>query len=345
MTMRYKLLGQSGLRVAELALGTMTFGEDWGWGASREVSGKIFEAYAAAGGNFIDTACNYTEGTSEKFVGEFIQSDRDYFVVATKYTLRTYGANQRDPNAGGNARKNLRQSVEASLRRLNTGYIDLLYLHMWDFTTPIAEVLRGMDDLVRAGKVLYVGFSDTPAWIVSHAVALAGQYGWARPVTVQVPYSLANRDAERGVMPMAQTFDLAITAWGLLEGGALTGKYNKESDDPKRHDEASARMRSLAEVVMAVADELGRSPAQVAINWARQRPYAIIPLLGARTEAQIQNNLAILDFTIPQELVDRIDEAVNFNPGFPMGFLQSDGVRRLAFGKTFKLIDNHRAGN
>jgi aryl-alcohol dehydrogenase-like predicted oxidoreductase len=343
MAMRYKLLGKSGLRVAELALGTMTFGEDWGWGASKEVSGKIFEAYAAAGGNFIDTACNYTEGTSEKFVGEFIQADRDYFVVATKYTLRPYGANQRDPNAGGNARKNLMQSVEASLRRLNTDYIDLLYLHMWDFTTPIAEVLRGMDDLVRAGKVLYIAFSDTPAWIVSYAVALAEQHGWARPVAVQVPYSLARRDPERGIMPMAQTFDLGITAWGLLQGGTLTGKYNKAGEEPKRHDEASAQMRSLAEVVMGVAEELGQSPAQVAINWARQRPFPVIPLLGARTEAQIQDNLGVLDFTIPDELIGRIDEAVNFDPGFPMGFLQSDGVRRLAFGKTFNLIDNHRA--
>jgi aryl-alcohol dehydrogenase-like predicted oxidoreductase len=224
MTMRYKLLGRSGLRVAELALGTMTFGEDWGWGAPKEVSRQIFEAYAASGGNFIGTACNYTEGTSEKFVGEFIQADRDYFVVATKYTLRPYSANQLDPNAGGNARKNLMRSVESSLRCLNTDYIDLLYLHMWDFTTPITEVLRGMDDLVRAGKVLYVGFSDTPAWIVSHAVALAEQHGWVRPVAVQVPYSLANRDAERGVMPMAQTFELAITAWGLLEGGCVNGQ-------------------------------------------------------------------------------------------------------------------------
>jgi aryl-alcohol dehydrogenase-like predicted oxidoreductase len=171
--MRYKLLGRSGLRVSELSLGTMTFGEDWGWGASKKESQIIFDAFAEAGGNFIDTACNYTEGTSEKYVGEFVASDRNYFVIATKFTLRSREANSMDPNAGGNNRKNLMRSVEASLERLNTDYIDLLYLHMWDYTTPVGEVMRGLDDLVRDGKVHYIGFSDTPAYIVAKANMLA----------------------------------------------------------------------------------------------------------------------------------------------------------------------------
>src|SRR5687768_3277193 len=175
--MRYKLLGRSGLRVSELALGTMTFGEDWGWGASQEVSRKIFDLFVEAGGNFIDTSNNYTNGTSEKYVGEFVAAERERFVVATKYTLTERKA---DPNGGGNSRKNMMQSVERSLKRLHTEYIDLLWLHMWDSTTPVEEVMRGMDDLIRSGKVLYAGISDTPAWVVSQAVAVADLRGWSR---------------------------------------------------------------------------------------------------------------------------------------------------------------------
>ncbi|MFC1662135.1 aldo/keto reductase, partial [Gemmatimonadota bacterium] len=173
--MRYKLLGRSGLRVSELGLGTMTFGEEWGWGASKKESQRIFDAYATAGGNFVDTANRYTEGTSERFVGEFVAADRGHFVVATKYTLFN---REGDPNAAGNHRKNMVQSLEASLRRLKTDYIDLLWVHAWDFMTPVDEVMRGLDDLVRAGKVLYVGISDTPAWIVSQANTLADLRGW-----------------------------------------------------------------------------------------------------------------------------------------------------------------------
>jgi aryl-alcohol dehydrogenase-like predicted oxidoreductase len=175
--MRYKLLGKSGLRVAELALGTMTFGEDWGWGASKEESRRIFDRYVEAGGNFVDTANNYTDGTAERFVGELVAGERERFVVATKYSL---SLRKDDPNAGGNHRKNMRQALEASLRRLGTDYVDLLWLHMWDYMTPVEEVVRSFDDLVRAGKVSYVGFSDTPAWVVSQAVTLADTVGHSR---------------------------------------------------------------------------------------------------------------------------------------------------------------------
>ena len=218
--MRYKLLGKSGLRVSELVLGTMTFGEDWGWGASQEVSRQMFDAYANAGGNFIDTANRYTNGTSERFVGDFIAADREHFVVATKYTLMTRSG---DPNAAGNQRKNMVQALEASLKRLRTDYVDLFWVHAWDFLTPVEEVMRGLDDLVRAGKVLYVGISDTPAWVVAQANTLADLRGWSRFVGLQLRYSLADRAAERDLLPMARALDIGVMAWSEVGAGRLTG--------------------------------------------------------------------------------------------------------------------------
>src|SRR3972149_6319310 len=261
--MQYKLLGKSGLRVSELCLGTMTFGEDWGWGASKDASRTILNVYAEAGGNFIDTSCNYTNGTSEKFVGEFVAPDRDHFVVATKYSLIE---RKDDPNFGGNHRKNMLRSLEGSLKRLNTDYIDLFYLHMWDFTTPVEEVMRGLDDLVRSGKVLYVGLSDAPAWIAAQANTLADLRGRSRFVALQAPYSLADRAVERDLLPVAHAFDMAFLAWGLLEAGELTGKYNTGSPEPKRNQSIGPKNRQLADVLMALANEIGRPPSQAAPN-------------------------------------------------------------------------------
>jgi len=337
--MRYKLLGKSGLRVSELCLGTMTFGEDWGWGASKEESRKIFDAFAAAGGNFIDTANNYTDGTSEKYVGEFIGAEREYFVAATKYTL---SKRKDDPNAGGNARKNMLQAVEASLKRLKTDYLDLYYLHMWDYTTPVEEVMRAFDDLVRQGKVLYVGISDTPAWIVSQANTLAELRGWARFVALQVPYSLADRAVERDLLPMARAFDMAILPWGLLEAGELTGKYNRPTDEPKRNQQPSERNLALADEVMKLAQEIGRTPSQVAINWVRQQPGLVIPILGARREAHIKDNLGCLEFELTAEQMRRLAQASPISLGFPHSFWASQDVKELIFGDTFSLLDNHR---
>ena len=220
--MRYHLLGRSGLRVSELCLGTMTFGEDWGWGASKDASRAMFDAFADAGGNFIDTANVYTDGTSEAYVGEFVGSERDRFVIATKYTGNLDPA---DPNAGGNHRKSLTRAVEGSLRRLGTDYIDLLWVHMWDHATPVEEVMRALDDLVASGKVLYVGVSDTPAWIVSEANMLADLRGWSRFVGLQIEYSLVERTPERDLLPMAQSRELTVLDWSPLASGALTGKY------------------------------------------------------------------------------------------------------------------------
>ena len=240
--MRYKLFGKSGLRVSELALGTMTFGEDWGWGASKEVSQQMFDAYAAAGGNFIDTANRYTEGTSERFVGEFVAADREHFVVATKFTLKTRTG---DPNAAGNHRKNMVQALEASLKRLNMDYVDVFWLHAWDFMTPVDEIMRGLDDLVRAGKVLYVGISDTPAWVVAQANTLAELRGWSRFAGLQIRYSLADRAAERELLPMARALDLAVTPWSVLGAGVLTGKYNKDAAAKGRVAQWGAAQRDL----------------------------------------------------------------------------------------------------
>ena len=333
--MRYKLLGRSGLRVSELCLGTMTFGDDWGWGAPKDESQKIFDMFVNAGGNFIDTANNYTNGTSEKFIGEFVKTDRDHFVVATKYTLSERGT---DPNFGGNHRKNMRRSVEGSLRRLNTDYIDLLWLHMWDGMTPVEEVMRALDDLVRAGKVLYVGISDTPAWVVSQANTLADLRGWSRFVAYQGEYSLASRAPERDILPMTNAFDMTFLPWGLLEGGELTGKYNSASDEPKRSKDTSERIKNIAAELMKLAQEIGCTPSQVALNWARQRPFHMIPIIGARSEKQLQDNLGCLDFELTSDQIERLNEASPIDLGFPHSFLGSDHVRGLIFGKTFDQI-------
>ena len=334
--MRYKLLGTTGMRVSELALGTMTFGEDWGWGASREESARIFDRYAEVGGNFIDTANNYTNGTSERFVGEFVSRDRDHFVLATKYSLTE---RPEDPNFGGNHRKNMMRSLEGSLSRLGTDRVDLLWLHMWDSTTPVADVLRALDDLVRSGKVLAVGFSDTPAWVIAQAVTVAEWRGWVRPAAVQLPYNLADRSPERELLPMANGLGLAVTPWGLLEDGVLTGKYRRPADEPRRNDSASERVMAIGDAVVALADEIGRSPAQVAINWIRQQRGTIVPIIGARRETQMKDNLGALEFELTPEQLERLSQASPFDLGFPRSFLESEHVRGLIFGETFDRID------
>nr|WP_254658043.1 aldo/keto reductase [Pleurocapsa sp. PCC 7327] len=346
MTMRYKLLGHSGLRVSELCLGTMTFGEDWGWGGSYDESRKIFDLFAEAGGNFLDTANLYTNGTSEKYVGEFVAADREKWVVATKYSLNT---GQGEVNAGGNHRKNMVQSVEASLKRLRMEYIDLLWLHAWDFTTPVEEVMRAFDDLVRAGKVLYIGVSDTPAWIISQANTIATLRGWTPFVGLQIEYSLRERTPERDLLPMARAFDIGVTAWSPLGGGVLTGKYNRPADESGETGrlsdpmfKISERDLKIAETVVSIANELGRSPAQVALNWLRQQPGDIIPIIGSRKVSQIQDNLACLDFQLSPEQMQRLDEVSEIELGFPHDFLKSPMVQDFAFAGSLAKIDYRR---
>jgi aryl-alcohol dehydrogenase-like predicted oxidoreductase len=342
--MRFKLLGRSGLRVSELALGGMTFGSDWGWGADEAASQAIFQAYVEAGGNFIDTSINYTEGSSEKLIGRFIQGRRDEFVIATKYTLRENTASRSDPNYGGNNRKNMQRSIETSLRRLQTDYIDLYYLHMWDFTTPIDEVLRGLDDLVRTGKVRYLGISDSPAWVISKANMMAELRGWSRFVANQFPYSLASRDPERDIIPMSRSEDIAMCVWGILGGGSLTGKYS----DPKavrRYSDVSEKRLQLSNRIVEMANQIGSTPSQLAINWVRQRPgrgAPIIPILGVRTIEQLHDNLGALSFELTSEQITELDALSPIELGFPHDFLRGKEVQNLIFGDTFAQIDNHR---
>jgi len=339
--MNYKLLGKSGLRVSELALGTMTFGEEWGWGANKEESKKVFDAFTNAGGNFIDTANRYTEGTSEKFVGEFISSDRDHFVVATKYTLYT---RKDDPNFSGNHRKNMMRSLDESLKRLSTDYIDLYWVHAWDFTTPEEEILRALDDMIRAGKIQYIGISDTPAWIVSRMNAIAELRGWTQFVALQIKYSLLERTVERELLPMARKLDLAVTPWAVVGGGILSGKYNKNKNEQGRAKINKAikdNHLQITEEVIKIADEIGCSPSQVAINWVRQQPGVIIPIIGAKTEVQLKDNINCLKFNLKKEHLNKLNEASKIDLGFPHTFLSSDNIRDIVFGGTHNKIVNH----
>jgi aryl-alcohol dehydrogenase-like predicted oxidoreductase len=337
--MNYRLFGKSGLRVSEICLGTMTFGLEWGWGADKDESRNIFDAYAEAGGNFVDTANRYTEGTSERWLGEFVKSERHHFVVATKYTLRDQTG---DPNYAGNHRKNLMRSVEESLRRLDTDFIDLLWVHAWDGMTPVDEVLRGLDDLVRSGKVHYIGISDTPAWVVSQANTMAELRGWTAFVGLQIEYSLLQRAPERELLPMAKQFGLAITPWGAIGGGALTGKYLKGDTGRVVESSArrSARANGIAAEVVKHAEILGVTPAQLVINWTRQRdPYLTsIPIIGARTAAQLQDSLGCLNFQIPTETIQALDAASPIELGFPHEFLATDNIRELIFGGQYAKI-------
>ncbi|MBL0177291.1 MAG: aldo/keto reductase [Ignavibacteria bacterium] len=339
--MRYRLLGNSGLRVSELALGTMTFGEEWGWGANKEDSRRMFDMYMDAGGNFIDTANRYTEGTSETMLGEFMAADRGRCVLATKYTLFT---SKDHPNASGNSRKNMVRSLEDSLRRLKTDYVDLYWVHAWDFLTPVEEVMRALDDLVRAGKVLYIGISDTPAWIVSRANMLAELRGWSRFAGLQIRYSLIDREPERELLPMARALGLAVTPWGALGSGILSGKYNLHADENGRvkgSKRVSEKNLAVAAAVMAVADELGCTPSQAALSWVRQQPGTILPLIGARTPAQLADNLGCLDVMLGDEQLRRLDEASAIELGFPHDFLNSPGIRELVYGGFLDRIDTH----
>jgi aryl-alcohol dehydrogenase-like predicted oxidoreductase len=340
--MRYQLLGSSGLRVSEVCLGTMTFGDIWGWGASKEASREMFDLFVDRGGNFIDTSVNYTDGQSELLLGEFLEGRRESLVVATKYTLTQ--PENRDPNSGGNSRKNMMQSVERSLKRLRTDYLDVLYLHAWDFTTHVEEVMRGLDDLVRQGKTLYVAISDTPDWIVAEANTLASLRGWSKFIGLQIPYSLLGRTVERALLPMARHWDMAVLPWGVLNSGVLTGKFLSKPNEPTRVNPDTYKMDERAtKIVMevkAVAEEVGRSMGQVAINWVRQsRSNQVIPIIGARTAAQLADNLACLDWKLTDEQWERLDAVSRIDLGFPHNFLPGNPY---IFGATFDQIDNHR---
>lgn len=320
--MRYRTLGTSGLRVAEMILGAMTFGEQGGVGAPIEECRRILDAYAEAGGNAVDTAINYRNGLSEEILGRLLAGRRESFVLASKYTTTR---DKNDPNAGGNARKNLRASLETSLRRLGTDYLDVYWVHVWDASTPIEETMRALDDAVRAGKVLYVGISDAPAWVVSRANTLAEWRGWSPFIGLQVPYSLLMRDIERELLPMATALGLGVTAWSPLAGGVLSGKYTRPglAGDRNRLDASTLDERShaAARAVQAVADEIGATPSQVAIAWTMHRSKAIIPILGARSVEQIRDNLGAVDVELSAAQMAALEEPTEFSLGFPHDFI------------------------
>lgn len=322
----YRLLGRSGLRVSPLSLGAMTFGMTADWGSTAEDARKMFNHYVEHGGNFIDTANFYASGDSERELGKLMAGRREQLVMASKYSLTMRTG---DPNASGNHRKNMMRSVEDSLKRLGTDYLDLFYLHIWDGRTPVEEILRAFDDLVQAGKILYVGISDTPAWQISRMQAIADLRGWSPLVALQIPYNLADRTVEREFMPMAQEMGLGILPWSPLAGGVLSGKYTREdltaarqpitaSTDRKNINLASGRLseRSL-EIAVTLADEMGKSAAQVALAWTLQHPAVTSPIIGARTFAQFEDNLGALEVVFDEEHLQRLDEISKLELCFP----------------------------
>ncbi len=337
--MKYKLLGRSGLKVSELCLGTMGFGTEAGWGADKDTSFAIMDAFANAGGNFLDTANIYKLGTSEKTIGEYLSNHgRDYFVLATKYTLAD---NKTNPNASGNNRKNMMRSVEESLKRLRTDFIDVLYLHIWDDITPIDEVLRGLDDLIRQGKVNYAAISDTPAWVVAKGNTLAELMGWSQFVALQIEYSLLQRTPERELIPMAKHFGMTVTPWAPLAGGALTGKYlrgeqGRIKPESRRLNEESA---NITRTVIKIAEELGVSPGHVALQWTRQQVFSCIPIVGATKVSQVEENLKMIDLILAEEQLKQLEEVSAIPLGFPGDFFKEDAVKTNSFGGFYDSVE------
>jgi len=336
--MQYRILGKSGLRVSELALGTMTFGSDWGWGADKQNSKEQFDLFLENGGNFIDTANRYTEGTSESFIGEFMEGRRDKVVLATKYSLYTQKG---DVNDGGNHRKNLVQSIEKSLNRLKTDYIDLLYLHAWDFTTGEQEVMYALEQLVRQGKVLHLGFSDTPAWVVSRCQTIAELRGWSSIIALQVEYSLLERTVERDLTPMAQHLNMGVVAWAPLAGGALTGKYLSDLSAGRLKPESKrldSRAVGIVTKLVEIAGQKNCSPAQAALAWLRQKSGLVIPLVGARNATQLKESIESLSIVLTDQEIASLNAVSEIDYGFPHTFLASDAVKDVLFGGMYSKI-------
>ena len=342
----YVTLGRSGLRVSPICLGTMTFGTEWGWGSEEKTARNVFDRYMDEGGNFIDTADSYTEGHSEELLGKFIREGgtRDRVVLATKFTFNSQAGN---PNAGGNGRKNIYRALEGSLRRLETDYVDLYWLHAWDTMTPIEEVVSTLNDLVRAGKIRHYGFSDLPAWYVARAQTLAETGGKDPPIALQLEYSLVERGIEREHVPAAQELGLGVCAWSPLAGGFLTGKYQRKGDtgvgegrleitkavpNPvfQRFNEHNWR---VLDVLLDVAKQINCPPAQVALNWAATQPGITSLIIGASKTAQLDDNLRFLQFDLPAELRKRLDAVSAFDVGHPYSFFEP-GMQGMISGGT-----------
>lgn len=326
----YVTLGRSGLRVSPFCLGAMTFGEDWGWGSGVAESEAILARYLERGGNFIDTANVYTKGHSERIIGDFIGRDRgrrDRVVIATKFFGNLYG---NDPNGGGAGRKAITAACEQSLRRLQTDYIDLYWMHSWDKFTPIEETMRALDDLVRAGKVRYLGFSDTPAWKVAQAQTIAHVRGWTPLIALQIEYSLIERTVEGELIPMALELGLGVTPWSPLRSGVLSGKYTRENARTMKADRGERVTAFLDERTFALLDELARiakqhatTSAAVALAWVQSRPGVASTIIGARRHDQLEQNLAALDLELAPEQIAALGRLSEPTLNFPANFLKS----------------------
>lgn len=330
-------LGRSGLRVSPLCLGTMTFGEEWGWGSSVDDSNKILDAYLDRGGNFIDTANIYTKGHSEKIIGDHLGRDRgkrEKAVIATKFFGNLYRG---DPNGGGANRKSIFAACENSLRRLQTDYIDLYWMHAWDPLTPIEETMRALDDLVESGKVRYIGFSDAPAWKCAEAQTIARFRGWSPLIALQIEYSLLERTVEGDLVPMALEHGLGITPWSPLKGGALTGKYRRGVDAQSGRGERvtgalTDKAYSIIDALVEIAESLGTTASRVALAWLLARPGVASPIIGARTMAQLDDNLGATDVKLSADMVAKLDTSSAPVLNFPAGFLSY--VSQVAQGGT-----------
>ncbi len=343
----YRLLGRSGLRVSPLALGTMTFGTEWGWGADRVAAERLLAIYLDAGGNFVDTADGYTGGTSEEIIGQYLAESgrRERVVLGSKYT---FAAVPGDPNSGGNGRKNLHRALEGSLRRLRTDYLDVYWLHAWDGLTPIEEVMESLAEVVRAGKVRYLGLSDVPAWYLARAQTLAELRGTPRIIGLQLEYSLLERNLEREHAPAARELGLGITPWSPLASGLLTGKYTREGVDAagagrlavvkEQGNPAFLKLFTehnwrIIDELVAVARELGRAPAEVALAWVAHRPGITSTIVGATRPDQLEANLRALDLGLPAEAAARLEQISRPELIHPYHFFQPN-LRAMMTGAT-----------
>ncbi len=327
----YVTLGRSGLRVSPLCLGAMTFGTEWGFGVEEEESFALIDRYLDAGGNFIDTANIYNKGHSEKILGDYFAKHagsavrgRDRLVIATKWLGNMWPG---DPNGGGAHRKSMVDAVHHSLRRMRTDYIDLLWLHFWDRHTPVDETMRSLDDLVRAGKVRYVGFSDTPAWKCAQAQMIAEMRGWTPLIALQIEYSLLERTVEGELLPMARELGMGVTPWSPLKGGILTGKYARgKMPERGRYKEDSKHLNdttfAIVDAMEEIAGDRGCTIAQVALAWVRERPGVQSTIIGARTMDQLESNLASLGISLTKAQTERLDELSAPSLNFPHEFLE-----------------------
>jgi aryl-alcohol dehydrogenase-like predicted oxidoreductase len=326
----YVTLGHSGLRVSPLCLGTMTFGEDLGWGTSVQESNDIMDYFLEAGGNFLDTANAYTFGHSEKIIGDHIgrhSNRRDRTVIATKFFGNMYDG---DPNGGGANRKSIINACEHSLRRLQTDYIDLYWLHCWDKNTPIEETLRTLDDLVTSGKVRYIGFSDTPAWKVAEAQTIARLSGLNKLIALQIEYNLLERTVEGELIPMAQDMGLGITPWSPLKSGVLSGKYRRDAGHKADRgawveNNLNDKAYNVIDLLVKIAEEINSTPARVALAWVRSQPGITSTIIGARRIDQLKDNLAALDVTLSSEQINALNEASKPKLNFPFDFVTNAG--------------------